>query len=440
MSCMVAIVGRPNVGKSTLFNRIVGYNKAIVDDMPGVTIDRNYAQVKLDHRSFTLVDTGGFDAEETDKIMVQVREQTIMALEEADLTVLLVDGKQGLNPNDRELLDLLRRSGKPFLVGVNKIDGPEKEDALSDFFELGIDDAIPLSAAHGYGVKDFLRIISETLPPFEEYEPPEGVVRVAVVGRPNVGKSSLINCLTGDQRAVVTDVPGTTRDPLDIDIEHEGKHYVFVDTAGIRRKGKTSYKLEKFSVIRALKSLERADIALLLIDSTEGVTDQDAHVAGYAVERGRGLIMLFNKWDLVKDKASAQKKIKDYLDIKLSFLKYAPYLTGSAKTGMRMQKIYGMVDDVYKQYSARFPTGQVNRVLERAVEAHTPPYVGRNRLKFYYASQVSTRPPTFVAFANRPDKVHFSYHRYLTNSFRDAFGLDKIPVRVIIRSKHKDKR
>lgn len=439
MSSLVAIVGRPNVGKSTLFNRLVGFKKAIVDDMPGVTRDRNYANIKLGDRSVTLVDTGGFDAEEKDGLMAQVREQTLMALEEADLTVLLVDGIQGLSPHDRELVKILRRSRQPFILAVNKVDGPEKEDSLNDFFELGIDTILPLSAAHGYGVRSFLDHLAEMLPEGDEPAPQEGIVRVAVIGRPNVGKSSLINRLTGQQRAVVTDIPGTTRDPLDIDVEHKGKHYLFVDTAGIRRKGKVSYKIEKFSVMRALRSLERCDVALLLIDSIEGVTDQDAHVAGYAVERGRGVILVYNKWDIVKDKRAAQKKIKDFFDLKLRFLSFAPHVTASALTGLRVERIFGLVDDVYAQYNSRHTTGQVNRVLERAVEAHTPPYVGRGRLKFFYGTQTNARPPTFVLFANRPDKVHFSYHRYLTNCFRDAFGLDKIPIRVIIRPRNKDK-
>ena len=440
MSSLIAIVGRPNVGKSTLFNRLVGYNKAIVDDRPGVTRDRNYARTRLGDRPVTLVDTGGFDSQETEGVMAQVREQTLLALEEADLTVILVDGKHGLSPHDRELVDILRRSRRPFLLAVNKIDGPEKEDALSEFFELGVDPILSLSAAHGYGIRSFTEHLAEMLPLGEEAPAREDQVRVAVIGRPNVGKSSLINRLAGENRALVTATPGTTRDPVDIEVTHDGRSYLFVDTAGIRRKGRVSYKIEKFSVMRALKSLERCDVALLLIDSLEGVTDQDAHVAGYAVEAGRGLVLVYNKWDIVPDKRAAQKKIRDYFDLKLRFIQFVPHVTVSAKTGMRVPHIFKRVDEVFEQFNLRATTGQVNRVLEQAVEAHNPPYVGRGRLKFYYATQASTRPPTFVVFVNRPEKLHFSYHRYLTNCFREAFGLDKIPIRLIVRHHHKNKK
>lgn len=440
MSALVAIVGRPNVGKSTLFNRLIGFNKAIVDDQPGVTRDRNYAQVTLAGRSVTLVDTGGFEPDLKEGLMAQVRDQTLMALDEADLTVFLADGKEGLNPHDQDLLDVLRRSGRPFILAVNKIDGPEKEDALAEFFSLGVEPILSLSAAHGYGIRDFVDHLTRMLPKAEEGLFLKGAVRVAVIGRPNVGKSSLVNKLLGEERTLVTDIPGTTRDPVDVAVEHQGQTYVFVDTAGIRRKGRVSVKLEKFSVMRALKSLERCDVALLLIDSLEGITDQDAHVAGYALERGRGLIVIFNKWDLVNDKRAEQKRIKDRLELKLKFMSFAPYLTASALTGLRVSRIFTLVDEVFAQYCLRASTGRVNRVIERAVQAHTPPYVGRSRLKIFYATQASTRPPTFVLFVNRPDKVHFSYKRYLANCLREAFKLDKIPIRVLIRPRHKDKK
>ena len=440
MRSIVAIVGRPNVGKSTLFNRMVGYSKAIVDDAPGVTRDRNYAPVDLDGRPVTLVDTGGFDSDEKAGMMAQVRAQTLAAVEEADLIVLLTDGKQGVSPHDRDLVDILRRSNRPFVLAVNKIDGLEKEDLLAEFHELGVSPVLPLSSAHGYGVRSFVEHLTDMLPELPEPESLQNLVKVSVIGRPNVGKSSLINRLIGEERAVVTDTPGTTRDPVDILLDREGRPYLFVDTAGIRRKGKVSQKVEKFSVMRSLRSLERSDVALLLVDASEGVTDQDAHVAGYAVDSGRAVILVFNKWDLVKDKNRAQKKIREYFDLKLRFLSYAPYITASATTGLRVEKIFPMIDEVHSQFVSRFPTGQVNRILEKAVEAHTPPYVGRGRLKFYYATQVSASPPTFVVFVNKPDKVHFSYQRYLSNTFREAFGLDKVPVRVLLRHRNKEKR
>jgi len=439
MRPLVAIVGRPNVGKSTLFNRLVGFNKAIVDDMPGVTRDRNYAEIDLKGRSVTLVDTGGFEPDADEGYLAQIRIQTLLALEEADLTILLLDGKTGLNPHDDELVDILRRSERPFLLVVNKIDGLEKEDNLTDFYSLGVEPVLPISAAHGYGIHDFIDAVIETLPPGEEIEPPEDLIRVSVIGRPNVGKSSLVNKLIGQERILVSETPGTTRDPVDIEIERQGRHYLLVDTAGIRRKGRISLKIEKFAIVRALKSMERCDIALLLIDSLEGITDQDAHVAGYALERGRGLVLLFNKWDLIEDRRVMQKKIKDQIELKLRFLSFAPYLTASAKTGLRVEKIFKSLEEVFAQYTTRVTTGQLNRVLERALAAHSPPYVGRQRLKFYYATQARTRPPTFIIFTNQPSKVHFSYKRYLANSFREAFGLDKTPVKIVFRPRQSKK-
>lgn len=433
MGSILAIVGRPNVGKSTLFNRLVGFNKAIVDDMPGVTRDRNYAPLTLKDTTATLIDTGGFEPEGSLGIPALIRSQTLLAIEEADLTILLVDGKSGLNPLDYELIDILRRSEHPFLLVVNKIDGPELEHNLADFYSLGIEPVLPLSAAHGYGIHDFLDTLAEMLPSGEEAPVDEDLIRVSVIGRPNVGKSSLINRLIGQERILVSETPGTTRDPVDITIERDGRQFMFVDTAGIRRKGRVSFKIEKFAIVRALRSLERSDIALLLIDSVEGLTDQDAHVAGYALERGRGLILLFNKWDLVQDRRTRQKDIKKQLELKLRFLSYAPYLTASAKTGLRVEKIFTALEQVFSQYTTRVTTGQLNRVLEKTLKAHPPPYVGRRRLKFYYATQARTRPPTFILFVNQPGKVHFSYERYLVNSFREAFGLDKTSIKLIFR-------
>ena len=372
--------------------------------------------------------------------MAQVREQTLAALEEADLTVMMADGKQGLTPHDRELFGILRRSGRDFILVVNKIDGPEKEVALADFYELGAEDVLPVSAAHGYGVPSFLNELNSRLPVDDSsLEVEDYRTRVAVIGRPNVGKSSLVNKLLGSDRALVSAVPGTTRDPLDAVITRGDKEYVFVDTAGIRRKGRVSQKVEKFAVMRALRSLERADVALLLIDSVEGLTDQDAHVAGYALESGRGIILVFNKWDIVEDRNNARKRIGASLDLKMSFLSYAPRLFISAQTGRGLDKVFPVIDEVAAQLKSRQNTHQVNLVLEKAVAAHTPPYAGSHRLKFYYATQTNVSPPTFVVFANKPEKVHFSYQRYLANVFRDSFGLDKVPVRVKFKPRKKGK-
>jgi len=435
MSALVAIVGRPNVGKSTLFNRLVGYSRAIVDDVPGVTRDRNYASVTIDDRSVTLVDTGGFEPSAETGLFAQMRTQTLLALEEADLTVLLMDGKSGLTPHDRDLAEILRRSDRPFLLAVNKIDGPEQEGGLADFFALGVEPVLPLSAAHGYGINDFTKALIERLPGAEEAQERQDLIRVAVIGRPNVGKSSLVNQLLGQERALVSETPGTTRDPVDVEITHAGRSYLFVDTAGIRRKGRVSAKIEKFSVMRALRSMDRCDVALLLIDSLEGITDQDAHVAGYAIDRGRGLILVFNKWDLVENEKKMLRQIKNRMELKLAFLSFAPFVTVSALTGKRVKRLFPLIEEVYDQYSARVTTGQLNREMEKAVEDHTPPHVGRQRLKFYYATQASTRPPTFVLFVNRPKSVHFSYRRFLVNRFRKAFGLDKTAIRVFFRER-----
>lgn len=441
MRALVAIVGRPNVGKSTLFNRLVGFSKAIVDDAPGVTRDRNYSDTDILNRPVTVVDTGGFEPEaEAGGMMALVREQTMLAIDEADLIVLLLDGRSGLHPDDRELVDILRRSQRPFIVVVNKIDGLEQETALADFYALGVEPILPVSAAHGHGLYDLQENIVQNLPELVEETTDEDLIKVAVVGRPNVGKSSLLNQLLGQERSLVTDVPGTTRDPVDALVQRQGRRYLFVDTAGIRRKGRVAAKVEKYSVMRALRSLDRCDIAVLVMDGLEGITDQDAHIAGYAMERGRGLILVINKWDAVKDKNAALKRQEQLFDLKLAFISFAPRLMISALTGYRVERIFGLVNQVYSQYQARFSTGQVNRLVTQAVAAHMPPAAGRGRFKFYYATQASTKPPTFVLFANRPDEVHFSYQRYLANTIRQAFGLDLIPVRVVIRPHHKEKR
>ena len=427
---LVAIVGRPNVGKSTLFNRLAGSRTAIVDDQPGVTRDRNYARVEIRGRSVMIVDTGGILGEEEPGIMAGVRRQALAAIDEADLTVFLADGKDGLHPVDRELADLLRRSGRPFLLVVNKIDGVEKEDLLHDFYELGIEPILPLSAAHGYGIRDFLDILGDRL--LEEAPEPESEdrIRLAVIGRPNVGKSSLVNRLAGAERSLVDDVPGTTRDPVDVTVEHRGRTFVLVDTAGIRRKGRVAHGVERLSVMRALSNLEDCDVALMLIDSSEGITEQDAHVAGYAVDRGRAVVLLFNKWDLIKRPEEGRKLIADGMDLKMRFLDFAPRLNISALTGQSVQRIFPAVSRVFTQYTTKVGTGPLNRAIQDAVAAHTPPYAGRGRIKFFYATQTGIRPPSFVAFSNRSDQIHFSYHRYLVNRIRSTFGLTEIPIRL----------
>lgn len=433
MKPVVAIVGRPNVGKSTFFNRVTRTQDALVDDMPGVTRDRHFGDAEWNQIAFTLVDTGGFLEDDDDPFAGQIQFQVRQAIADADAVILLMDGKHGISPFDREMISLLRQEAKPVFYAVNKIDGMEQEVQVFDFYSLGLEKVYPVSAAHRYGVPDLLDDLVAGLPAFEAESGAE-VVRVAVVGRPNVGKSSLVNAVLGDQRLLVSDVPGTTRDAIDTVFETQGKSYLFIDTAGIRRKGRVTRKIEKFSVIKALKSLDRCDVALILIDAVEGVTDQDMSVAGYAMARGCGCIFLLNKWDALEEKDShtASRYIESVRDA-AKFLQFAPVLTISAKTGLRVRKIFQLIDEVFDQYQKRIGTGIVNRIVNTAVGITAPPMHKGKRLKFYYATQVGTRPPTFVIFVNYPDAVHFSYRRFLANRLREETGLDKIPIRIYYR-------
>jgi GTP-binding protein len=438
MKPMVAIVGRPNVGKSTLFNRLTRSRDALVDDLPGVTRDRIHGNVSWNGTEFTLVDTGGFAAGE--EFSEEIRFQVRQAVEEADLVLLMFDGRSGLSPYDRDILDLLRGARKPWIAVVNKIDASEQEVQLAEFYRLGIEDPLPVSAEHRYGVNDLLDRIRAALPPpagaAAAGEEPEAVA-LAVIGRPNVGKSSLINRILGQERLVVSDKPGTTRDAVDVLCTRRGRTYRLIDTAGIRRKGRVSEKLEKFSVIKALRSLERCDVALLVLDAEEGVTEQDVTVAGYAVERGCGCVVVLNKWDLA-DRLGIQKKDRvAQLRDQAKFLPFAPVAAASALNGRGVERIFGHVDEVYAQYTRRIPTAQLNRMLEAAL-ARTPPPLARGRpVKFYYATQAGVKPPTIVAFVNHPDAVHFSYRRYLLNQFREQAALDRTPIRLILKERER---
>jgi len=440
---IVAIVGRPNVGKSTLFNRIAGARNAIVDDFPGVTRDRNYAQVNREGKSFTLVDTAGFIAAGETPLEEQAKEQILLALDEADIILFVADAKTGLHPEDSELTDLLRRTSKPVFFVVNKIDGSEQRRHTAEFYELGVERLYPVSAAHGYGIDSLLDHLTREIPaPPEdacEAEDP-GEIRVAVVGRPNVGKSTLVNQILGAPRVMVSPIPGTTRDAVDSPFELRGQRYVLIDTAGIRRKGKTRLKLEKLSIIKALQSIEKSHVAIVMVDAGEGVTDQDLHVAGYIQERFRGCIIGINKWDTMEsDPKRTRQFLRDVRD-RFRFLPFAPLLTFSAETGLRVSKIVPTVREVFQQYNQRITTGIVNRALEQTLQKHEPPQVGRRRLKFYYATQASVRPPTFVLFCNYPEAIHFSYERFLLNQFREAFGLDKSPIRILFRGRRREEK
>ncbi|MDR1038430.1 MAG: ribosome biogenesis GTPase Der [Deltaproteobacteria bacterium] len=592
MCALIAILGRPNVGKSSLFNRLARRSAALVDDRPGVTRDRHYADFEIDGRRGLMVDTGGFDAGGADPLAGPIAEQIALALEECDLALLVTDAIAGLRPEDGEIARLARRSGKPVIVAANKTDSPEKEPLAHEFHELGFDELFPVSAAHGYGIgalkarlRDFLEPVtgeparsgrgrrgrgergrrgqnrdrgrepeasgegglavddpgagdSEAGWPdtgcleaggpatggLEAGGPGDGgreaggsggdgreaggsgadgleegggasagglkagwpgscvleagghgtggaggesgtrassspcpgsgrgwdasdgggteeegadrlVPRLAVIGRPNAGKSSLINRLCGQSRLVTDARPGTTRDALDVEVESGGRRYVFVDTAGVRRRGRVSDRVEKISVMRALKSLDRADAALLLIDATEGLADQDAHIAGYAFEKGRPIVILLNKWDLVRDKKAARAAFERDLAVKMSYLEKCPWFPVSAKTGRGLDRVFPLADRIMVQFNFKASTSEVNRVLEEATARHSPPQVGKTRLKFYYATQAGTGPPSFVLFANRPKSVHFSYKRFLANRFREAFGLDLVPARLFIRGR-----
>ena len=441
MKPIVAIVGRPNVGKSTFFNRVTRTRDALVDDFPGVTRDRHYRDARWNDIEFTLVDTGGFTA--GDEFSDGIRFQVEQAIEDADVIILLLDGKEGISPFDRDIVALLRVADKPVFYAVNKIDGAEQEAHVSDFFSLGIEPLFPISAEHRYGISDFLDALVAGISAIDKEaikDSAEGAIGLAVVGRPNVGKSSLINRILGQERHLVSDQPGTTRDAIDSFFQVDGKSYRLIDTAGIRRKGKVTHKIEKFSIIKALKSLDRCDVALIVLDVAEGITEQDINIAGYAFERGCGCIFLLNKWDLLEKDTHTVKKYLGELRMRAKFLAFAPAMTISALTGLRVAKIFKMVDDVYDQYRRRILTGQLNRILESST-AKNPPSLHRGKpLKFYYITQVSSRPPTFVCFVNTPQAVHFSYKRFLINQIREQAGLDKTPIRILIRQRENRKK
>ncbi|MDY6792392.1 MAG: ribosome biogenesis GTPase Der [Thermodesulfobacteriota bacterium] len=436
MKPVVAIVGRPNVGKSTFFNRVTRTRDAIVDNFPGVTRDRHYKDASWNMVKFTLVDTGGFSG--GDDFAAEIRFQIHQAIEDADVIILMLDGKAGISPFDKDMISMLRGIAKPVFYAVNKIDGLEKEVNLYDFYSLGLDKIYPVSAEHRYGISDFLDDLVLAFPtslPQSSEEKNEDIIKLAVIGRPNVGKSSLINRILGEERHLVSEVPGTTRDAVDSLYTVNEKTYLLIDTAGIRRKGKVSQKIEKFSIIKALRSLDRCDVALVVMDTSEGITDQDINIAGYAFERGCGCILLLNKWDKIEKDTHTAKKYIEELRMQAKFLSFAPVLTISALTGQRVQKIFKLAGEVHKQYSTRIGTGRLNKMIEMALEKNEPSLYRGKRIKFYYSTQIAAKPPTFVCFVNYPDAVHFSYKRYLINQIRKQTGLGKTPLRIIFRKR-----
>lgn len=436
---IVAIVGRPNVGKSTLFNALAGSRISIVQDTPGVTRDRIYADVTWLNYHFTMIDTGGIEPDSGDVILSQMREQAQIAIDTADVIIFIVDVRQGMQDADGKVADMLRRSHKPVVLAVNKVDNFEKMMMdVYEFYNLGMGEPIPVSAASMLGTGDLLDAVVKHFPERTGEDEDDDRPKIAVVGKPNVGKSSLVNRLTGDNRVIVSDIAGTTRDAIDTPVKYHGREYVFIDTAGLRRKNKIKEEIERYSIIRAVTAVERADVVLLLIDGTEGVTEQDAKIAGIAHERGKGIIIVVNKWDAVeKDDKTIYRQSEKIRQI-LSFLSYAEIMFISAKTGQRVQNVYDMIDMVIENNSMRVATGVLNEIVAEAVAMQQPPTDKGKRLKIYYVTQVSVKPPTFVIFVNDKELAHFSYVRYLENRIRDAFGFRGTSLKFIVRERKEE--
>ena len=438
---VVAIVGRPNVGKSTLFNALAGEKISIVKDTPGVTRDRIYADVTWLDKEFTMIDTGGIEPDSRDVILSQMREQAQIAIDTADVILFLTDVRQGLVDADSKVADMLRRSGKPVILVVNKVDNFEKYmPDVYEFYNLGIGDPVPVSAASRLGIGDLLDQVMEHFPEHEAGEEEDDRPRVAIVGKPNVGKSSIINRLLGENRVIVSDVAGTTRDAVDTVIVHDGKEYVFIDTAGLRRKSRIKEELERYSIIRTVTAVERADVVLIVIDAAEGVTEQDAKIAGIAHERGKGVIIVVNKWDAIEKNDRTMREYESRIRQVISYMPYAEIMYVSAVTGQRLNRMYDMIDMVIANQTMRIATGVLNEIMTEAVAMQQPPSDKGKRLKLYYITQVSVKPPTFVIFVNDKELMHFSYTRYLENKIREAFGFRGTPLRFIIRERKEKER
>lgn len=436
---VVAVVGRPNVGKSTLFNALAGERISIVKDTPGVTRDRIYADISWLDYNFTMIDTGGIEPDSKDIILSQMREQAEIAIATADVIIFLTDVRQGLQDSDSKVADMLRRSGKPVVLVVNKVDSFEKYmPDVYEFYNLGIGDPMPISAASMLGLGDMLDEVVKHFPAYDKEEEADERPKVAIIGKPNVGKSSLINKLAQEERVIVSDIAGTTRDAIDTDIKYNGKEYIFIDTAGLRRKNKIKEEIERYSIIRAVTAVERADVCIIVIDATEGVTEQDAKIAGIAHERGKGIIIAVNKWDAIeKDDKTIYKHTEKIRQI-LSFMPYAEILFISAKSGQRLNKIFEMIDVVIENNSMRVATGVLNEIVAEAVAMQQPPSDKGKRLKIYYTTQVAVKPPTFVIFVNDKELMHFSYTRYLENRIRDTFGFRGTALKFIIRERKEE--
>lgn len=439
MKPIVAIVGRPNVGKSALFNRITGKRIAIVEDKPGVTRDRIYSEAEWLDYKFLLIDTGGIEISTEDKILTQMKRQAEIAIETANVILFITDVTAGITPDDEEVAMLLRRTNKPVVIGVNKADNPSRMNDVYEFYNLGIGEPIGVSATLGLGIGDLLDKVVEGF----ERDPDDNIddeyTKVAIIGKPNVGKSSLVNRLLKEERVIVSDIPGTTRDAIDTPVEINGDKFILIDTAGLRRKSKVSEEVERYSIIRTLSAIERCDVCLVMIDAQEGVTDQDTKIAGLAHEAGKGVIIVVNKWDVVEKDEKTMDKFRKDIKVDLVFLAYAPTIFISAKTGQRVEKLTDLIKYVANQNSMRVSTGVLNDIIADAVTMNQPPIGKGKRLKIFYATQASTKPPTFIMFVNDAEIMHFSYERYLENQLRSRFGFEGTPIRFILRSRDDEK-
>ncbi len=436
MNKLIAIVGRPNVGKSTLFNKLIGQRLSIVEDTPGVTRDRIYGQAEWLNKKFMLVDTGGIEPDTKDVILSQMREQAQLAIDSANVIIFVVDITTGVTANDQSVADMLLKSGKPVVLCVNKCDTIGEPPAeIYEFYNLGLGEPIPVSSVHGHGTGDLLDAAFEYMPEDDEEEYEEGIIKVAVIGKPNAGKSSLINKIAGEQRVIVSDIAGTTRDAIDTVIERDGEKYVFIDTAGIRRKSKITESIEKYSVLRAYMAIDRADVCVIMIDANEGYTEQDSKVAGYAHEQGKACVIAVNKWDSIEKNDKTMNEFRKKLEVDFSFMSYAPFVFISALTGQRIDKLFEMIKYTAEQNSRRITTGMLNDLLSYATARVQPPSDKGKRLKLYYMTQASTKPPAFVVFCNKKELFHYSYQRYIENQIREAFSLDATPIRIIVRER-----
>lgn len=435
---IVAIVGRPNVGKSTLFNQIGKKRVSIVEDMPGVTRDRIYLDAEWLNHEFTMIDTGGIEIETDDRILTAIRHQAQLAIEEADVILFMVDGKTGLTSSDEEVGAILRNTRKPVILAVNKVDSAKAMDEIYEFYNLGLGEPIPVSASNALNLGDLLDKVVESLPKEHVAEGESDQIRIAVIGRPNVGKSSLVNALVGQERVIVSDIPGTTRDAIDTYFTKEGTNFVLIDTAGMRRKAKIDLPVERYSVIRSLRSVDRSDVVLMVIDAVDGVTEQDKKIAGYAHEAGKGIIIVVNKWDLMEKDSKTSLRFTETVRDELGFMQYAPVLFTSALTKQRVHRVVELVKFVAEQHSMRIATSVLNQVIADATAINPPPSENGRRLKIYFTTQADVKPPTFIFFVNEPEIMHFSYLRFLENRLRESFGFEGTPLKLVVRGRKEE--